>query len=63
MLTTEIGLGRSAVYDPLTSGNRPDGGLGVKRVFGDVTLIPLITIPNKCHYIKMIVPCNSQVAS
>jgi hypothetical protein len=29
-------LGRSVVYDLLTSRNGSDGGLGVKRVFRDV---------------------------
>jgi hypothetical protein len=36
MITVERGLRRSAVYDPLTSGNGSDGGIGVKRVFRDV---------------------------
>jgi hypothetical protein len=49
MLTTETGLGRSAVYDPFTLENGHDGGLGVKHAFRDVTLVPLIMIPNKCH--------------
>lgn len=34
MVTPERGLERSMIYDPLTSRNEPDGGIGVKCVLG-----------------------------